>query len=438
MKGFEIYKLKSIDFDKFAQVLFFTGVFFLCSSLFLGMLFLIPAYILGGIRKAKNESYFKDKWNLAFFLCGSLMLISSLIQNLFIKNNYGGTWDPSLSLLGLFNWIPFFWFFWAAQPFLDNTKKRKYFALILISGTFPLLITGFGQYFLEWTGPYKAFDGLVVWYLKPRFGGGLTGIFSNQNYAGTWLNFVWPLCIASIFEKNQNSIKKTASITFLISIGTALILTFSRNAWGGLLFALPMVIGQESLTIIIPFLLIGILILIFSTTPLISVEFQSLIQSLVPEKIINELTQNGYESLDVTRLDIYKSAINIIRISPWIGSGAGAFTAIYQLQENFYKGHSHNLFAELSISYGVPVSIIFFTTVFSLLIFSAKSIFFEKSINKKDNFYKKAFWVSMFFFLLSQNVDVQYFEGRIIVISWLFLSLLRNIIKENKNLKQPI
>ena len=78
----------------------------------------------------------------------------------------------SLSLVGLANWLPFFW-----RGFNTlTTKTKKKSRTILISGSFPVILTGFGQYFFNWNGPLDLFNGLIVWYQKPiEITGGLTG-----------------------------------------------------------------------------------------------------------------------------------------------------------------------------------------------------------------------------------------------------------------------
>ena len=49
-------------------------------------------------------------------------------------------------------------------------------------------------------------------------------------------------------------------------------------------------------------------------------------------------------------------------------------------QTTFYKGHSHNLLIELAISYGIPVVIILFLSITSLLIKSDSYVKISKTI----------------------------------------------------------
>ena len=424
---------KKISFDKLGEILFLIGIFFLCSSLFVSGIFLITSFVIGSIIQCKKSNYFKDKWNFPFFLCGLLILLNSLIQRFILPNDLEGIWDPNLSLIGMANWIPFFWIFWACQPFINSKAKRKKFALVLISGTLPLLITGFGQFFFKWTGPFETLKGLIIWYQRPIDSpGGLSGLFSNQNYAGSWLNLVWPFCIALTLDNTKSLIRKSTAICFLISLGFAIFLTYSRNAWTGLLITLPILIAQESLFWIIVICMLFTAIIFFLISPIFYGDLQNLLKELIPNRIILEFSKEGYKELDATRIEILKSALKIMNIRPLVGVGAASFTVIYELQSNFYKGHSHNLFTELAISYGLPVTIIFILSIIYILVFSYFVIFLKDLNSNKIDFFDKACWASVFFFFLSQLVDIQYFDGKISIIIWILLATLKKIIEEQE------
>ena len=114
-----------------------------------------------------------------------MIVINATLQKFFLTNNFQEVWGTDLTIIGMANWIPFFWLFWTFQYYLNSSLKRKIFVLTLVSGTFPLLITGFGQYFFNWTGPFETLNNLIIWYQRPiKNPSGLSGLFSNQNYAG--------------------------------------------------------------------------------------------------------------------------------------------------------------------------------------------------------------------------------------------------------------
>ncbi len=432
MREIKLYFSKDKNLEDYGFIFFILGIFFLPSTIVIGLLFLLPAFLIASL--LGNKPFFKDHWNIPFLLFGLLILLSAIFQNYFLANNYNAIWDTKLSFIGLANWIPFIWVFWASQPYLNSKSKRRSFSLILVAGTFPVLITGFGQYFLNWTGPFQTLYGLIIWYQRPiENPGGLSGLFSSQNYAASWLNFVWPFCIALFIEKGNNLFKKITAFSFLISTALAAFLTFSRNAWLGLLTSMPIVLGKKGFKFFLPLTILTILILFFLFSPIFNGELQNSLKNLLPEKILLEFSNDGYEGLDVTRMGIYKSALELIKENPFFGVGAGSFTEIFFLNTNFWKGHSHNLLFELSISYGLPATIIFFITTINILILSREKIFLSKI---DFTYIDRAFWTSLFFFLISQLADVQYFDGKISLITWILMAGLKNIITEKDYLTE--
>ncbi len=428
MKNISNYFFKPKDISSYGELFFLSGVFFLPSTLFIGILFLLPAAIIGSYKS--KQHYFQDRWNISFFCGGLLMILSTIMQKYFLDNLYENSWDASLSLFGLANWIPFIWLFWAFQLYTESKLQRKRVMIFLVSGTFPLLISGFGQYFFDWTGPLQILNGLIIWYQKPIIEpAGLSGLFSNQNYAGSWLNLVWPFCIALVLDKSQNFVKKSFAISFLISIGFSAFLTNSRNAWSGIIIALPIVIGTGSFIWLLPIIGLFFIVIAFCTSNSLSGEIQNYLRELIPNKVWLEFSREGFKDLDVSRLQIFISAIKLIFQRPFWGYGAASFPIIYELKTNFWKGHSHNLGLEIAVSYGLPSALIFIFTTFLILYLSMKNIFLLQK-NKKIDFYERAWWSSVFIFIISQSLDIQYFDGKISIFFWILLAGLRNIIKK--------
>ena len=422
----EIYKnklLKKRKLKEYGSLLFISGIFFLPSTLLVGLLLLLPASIVGAFLQEK--SFLKDKWNYSLLIFGTLILLSAFLQNYILLNKFDSIWDPKLSLIGLGNWLPFIWFFWAFQPYLNSKKARLLFSKALLAGSFPVLITGYGQYFFNWTGPFETLNGLIIWYQRPiETPGGLTGLFNNQNYAGTWLNFIWPLCIIFFIEKRNSFFKGIISFGLLFSVGIAAFLTFSRNAWLGLLTSSLIISSKKR--VIITTLGIG-LIFTFLFFPIFTGLFQNSIKNILPEKIFLEFSHEGYVGLDVTRTEIYTSAIQLIKNNPIFGIGAGSFPDIFNAQTGFWKGHTHNILLELAISYGLPATIVIFITFSFIIIFSGQIIFLQKRLDIISPI-DKALWTSLFFFLISQLVDIQYFDGKISTVMWILMAALKKII----------
>ena len=61
--------------------------------------------------------------------------------------------------------------------------------------------------------------------------------------------------------------------------------------------------------------------------------------------------------------------------------------------------------------------------------------YFLKNVKNID-YFERACWAFVFFFFISQLVDIQYFDGKISIIAWILIASLKNIIdKENINFK---
>ena len=126
---------------------------------------------------------------------------------------------------------------------------------------------------------------------------------------------------------------------------------------------------------------------------------------------------------------MYKTALSIIKANPLFGLGANTFSIVFSSEKNIFVNHSHNLLLELAISYGLPATILLLMTINIILFLSWRKIF-KNNKPFEINYVDRAFWTAIFFFLLSQLADIQYFDGKISIISWLILIGLKNIIDE--------
>ncbi len=421
---YKIYKVGNISF--------LTGIFFLPSAPFLSVLFLLLSFVLNVIQRWRN--LLTDIWNIPLLASAFLMLISSTKQSL---SNFEDIidWDSNLSWIGLFNWLPLFFCFWGAQIYINDGFKRRICSYVFIAGTIPVLISGIGQYFFNWDGPWESFFGLIKWYQKPidplNDGHGLSGLFSNANYAGTWLNIVWPFTIAAVFQTN-NFLKKTSTFSIFLGLSTCIFLTNSRAAWGCLSVSIFIVIGLRILKYLIPLLLFIGTIIYSCIKPIFGSYLQSIFRSLIPERIWMEFTKEGFTSVDgtlhLTRIKIWESGWNYVLENPIFGSGASSFPSKFLAETGLYRGHSHNIFLELAISYGLPVALII--SLFIIFLMCSRLInlkLFDVDKQNNQTYFEKAWFASIFSLILANMVDVQYFDLRISISFWILLAGIKNM-----------
>ena len=424
------YKNSNIQFSFIKEInIFRTGLFILPSAPAIAFLLILISLLINSFKN--KTSLFKNKSNFLITLTSLLMLISSVLQIFFINNSYSQELNKNSSWIGLFNWIPLFWIFCSSQEFLKSKEDRKCTSLILCLSTIPVIFSGIGQTFFDWHGPLDLLNGTIIWYQRPIDAiSGLTAQFNHANYAGAWFTFILPLCIAQSFNNTSNKIKKNFLRIILAGIVSCIFLTNSRNAWGSSILSIPLVLGTSSFQWFLPCLLFTITLILITTQNLFKSGIQNILRDIIPNKVWQEFTIEGFKNLDVTRLEILQEAFRVIINNPLFGTGAASFPIIYQLEKGFWKGHSHNILTELSISYGIPCTIILVYFIGRILVKSFYNIYTKD----KNNIFDRSIWTAVIIFILSQQIDIQYFDGRISLIFWILLAGLKCINEENQSL----
>ena len=416
--------LKNNFLDNIGWSCFQLGVFCLPSSALISYLFLLVALVDGSIKR--RDLYLREYWNYPLVIVAFLMIIGC------IRSHTG--W---LAWFGLFNWVPFFWFFWGLQPYLLTPERRIKCASLLVLGSLPVLITGFGQLWLGWEGPWEVFDGLIIWFVssggEPL--GRLSGLFDYANITAAWLSGVWPFCLASVLHPFIFGRNRVIPFVLLVAFIAAMILTNSRNAWGAIVLGLPLVIGSASWSWLIPLMLICFLPLIIAVLPVFDFGIQQFARSIVPDSVwmrLNDMQFVDTRSFEATRIGQWKVAVNLIFEKPWLGWGAAAFSIIYPLRTGLFHGHSHNLPLELAISHGILVSLLINIFVFSLLIISGLYGIFNRLNSKNNIIVDRAWWTSTLILICFYATDIPLFDSRINILGWILLIGLRCMIYNYK------
>ena len=61
----------------------------------------------------------------------------------------------------------FFWIYWDFEIYLSSYRKRIEAIKFYLLGSIPVLLSGLGQYFLNWHGPFNILNGFIVWFQRP-------------------------------------------------------------------------------------------------------------------------------------------------------------------------------------------------------------------------------------------------------------------------------
>ena len=419
MNNFSSYRT-----DQLSWFLFQCGLFCLPSSALLaGFFFLFPLVL--GIPKQLSLCT-KDFWNFPFLLASILMVLGSI-------NAYSG-W---LAWVGLANWLPFFLIFISFQLYLQSPETRKRSALCLLAGTLPVVVTGLGQMWLGWEGPWQLMNGLIVWFVSPGGNplGRLSGLFDYANIAGSWLVVIWPFSIAALLQPFLRGFIRVFLFIFSSSIASALIMTESRNAWGGLFLSIPLMFGPTRWFWLLPLLTFALVPIALSVLPNVDLNIQLLARKIVPKDLWSRLSDLRYadsRELASTRLSQWQVAVDFIRQKPWLGWGAASFSVLYPLVKGLWHGHTHNLPLELAVSHGLIVAILLVGFVLSLLIVSFKLVFlksFTQQMNSATNLlFDRAWWTATFILVFLHASDIPLFDSRLNILGWILLAGLRSMI----------
>ena len=286
----------------------------------LSILFLLVALSVSFLNP---HNFFKDKWNYPFFISSFFMILSSLKHFENSGEIYKSSWEPSLSLVGLLNWIPLFFCFWGFQKYLNSPEKRIITSKIFICGSIPIIISGILQ-LLSINGPFETLNGLIIWFQKPLSNSGsISGLFNNQNYAGLWMVMIWPFCLAAYKQNNLTKSLKILILLICLSFSVFIFLTDSRNAIFCFLISTPLVLGKPSFIWYLPTLLISFSFLALAVLPIFPEEIQIFAKSIVPSRIYTKFPEIGFNNLiDYPRISKWASAFSYILQKPLFGWGA--------------------------------------------------------------------------------------------------------------------
>jgi len=395
-------------------VCFQIGLFLLASSALLGGVFLFIALILGS---RGRERPLADPANGVLLVAALLMLIGA-----------AGATSGWLAWVGLGNWLPFFWAFWGYQPYLATAAARRRVALMLVAGTVPVVLTGLGQLWWGWSGPFQALGGAIIWHLEAGGNppGRLAGLFDYANIAGSWLALAWPFTLAALLQPGLSRAARATTLAIAAALVAALLLTDSRNAWGALVVALPLVLGAATWAWLLPLLLLGLAIIAAATLPGVPEVLQDPSRQLVPEGIwsrLSDLQYSGQRPLAITRLAQWQTALSLIAERPWLGWGAAAFSLIYPQRTGRWHGHPHNIPIDLAVSHGLPVALLVVGLVLVLLLRSAQRGMANGTL------FDRAWWASALVLVALHATDIPMYDSRINVAGWVLLAGLRSFLR---------
>lgn len=235
----------------------------------------------------------------------------------------------------------------------------------------------------------------------------------NPNVYGEYLLLILPM-MASLFWTEKGFKKKLFLFALVCISGLALILTFSRGCWLGILFAFAI------LAIIIDkrFIFLGIAILL-------------LLPFILPETIINRFMSIGNMNDTSTSYRVYIWMGTLAMLKDYwlsgVGMGITSFNTIYPLYSynNISAPHSHNLYLQVIVEYGI----VGFITMAGVMYNYFKEAII--SMTKKKNIILGGLIAGMSGFLLQSMTDHTWYNYRVVLMFFTMIAITTCLSKMN-------
>ncbi|MEQ8752732.1 MAG: O-antigen ligase family protein [Coleofasciculus sp. G1-WW12-02] len=393
-------------------------------------------------------------WGLGIL---SLWLIFSATQ----------AYNPTEAFLGLANFLPFLAFFAAFSALIQTPAQLRRLAWILVIPSVLVVILGFGQLFLGWAHPPQ-FPALLGWVLEAQGNppGRMASVFMYANILAAYLQIVFTLGLGLWIETFQawrqqraggageaggvgagltdNLWRQTDNLTkpallgeagrvllFLTGVeianAIALILTHSRNAWGGVIvasLAFALYQGWRLLVGIVVAAAVAVPSAAFGPSPL-----RERLRMIVPAYFWARLTDQLHPDRPVAlmRITQWRFALSLTQQRPWTGWGLRNFTLLYEQQMDLWLGHPHNLILMLTAEAGIPATILFCGLVGWIFGQGVLWINKARSLSSGDRLIVFSYLVAFGGCILFNMLDVTLFDLRVNTLGWLLLSAIAGV-----------
>ena len=316
------------------------------------------------------------------------------------------SYDFSSSIRVAMLLVAFMLFYYIIINSIDT--KAKLHTLVAIMVGVGLLISLYGIYQFKFGGSF-ANSSFVDKEMFEDIGARVSGTFDNPNVMGEYLLLIIPFVISyiAIFKTFR---KKLFSFIALGIFMVALLLTYSRGCYLGIILAITVFLLLSSLKFILLFIAGGL-----------AVPF------VMPKSIINRFASigNTEDSSTSYRISIWKGAINLIKDNLFrpVGQGTKAFNSIYPLYALNGVGaeHTHNLFLQIAVETSILGLISFIILLFRIFQNILSGIRLAK--DKTYKFFMIASISSLIGFIMQSIFDNTWYNNRIFLLFWIVVAV---------------
>lgn len=295
---------------------------------------------------------------------------------------------------------------------IRNKKQLENLLTLFVISGFLVCLYGIAQYVFGWDTAQAWMDEEMFTDIKMR----IYSTLGNPNVLGEYILLVLPAAIGLMWTR-KGVLQKIVYAGISAVMFGALILTFSRGCWLGLILAAAIFITFAAGK------LWGLALIALPVLP-----------AILPESIINRFTSIGdmKDSSTSYRVYIWMGTLAMIR-DFWvsgIGMGSEAFTEIYPFYSfsGIVAPHSHNLFLQIIVESGVGGIAVFML----ILIMFLKKMMTGWQYGGKGNPISvmiTALSAGVCGFLLQGMFDNCFYNYRVLLVFWCVIGIAAACVK---------
>ncbi|MGA7952504.1 MAG: O-antigen ligase family protein [Gloeobacterales cyanobacterium] len=425
--------------DRWSWRIFLIG----CATIPVSVVLVLLCWLIalgGELRARKSEK--NSESNQAKNAVLAMKVLSLISLGLLVTSLLG--YAPLVSLPGLFNYLPFFLFFWLITRLVKTPEQLKQVLLWSLAGGVVAGTVGV----LEWVSD-KNHELILLnldhWGTKITLNLGsrepgvlerVTSFFSWPTFAAAYFLLMVPVGMALALSKVSIPARLWSGYSALVSF-ISLIGTQSRNAWGGVFLAIGALLayGKRLWSITLLLVAIGLCLGAGFGPPQ-----QSWVQAsrmVVPEviwvKLQDSVDQGTLSYISAqNRVEAWNIAWHMAQARPITGWGLQSYPAV---ADHVYKKkgdtlHAHNIYLTYFSEMGFPVA-------FALLGFYGFAFWrgFRAwpRLNTETRWFAIGLGLALGAYFIFGLFDVPFNDARVNAQFWLWLGLLWGLGKENVN-----
>ena len=241
----------------------------------------------------------------------------------------------------------------------------------------------------------------------------------NPNMLGQYLILTIPVGGARLLSAKDGK-QRIYYVICCAIMCLCIILTYSRGAWLGLLFAgaIFVVMINPRLILLAPFALIALYF-------------------LLPETVIGRFTSIGNLADNSTsyRVSIWMGTLSMLKDGYWlcgIGPGDGAFNQVYPVYalSGIVAPHSHNLFLQILCDAGICALVVFIVVLFQYG--RSLCVAIQDRSCWRSRVLQIAFLAGIMGFMVQSMTDYSFYNYRVMFIFWSYLAVGAKMARRNQ------